>query len=312
MQIQITFADRPIYHAPLAVLGHLYYYTVQYGLSVRQFTGAHWKYWEKLPKQLRKAQSDPEALEAVIAELEDLAAGSEERRTKRQAQIKGKWAEKEIVLNAQLQSVLAAMPGELLALGFRNVTGSQDLDKEYRIVELQMQGPEGEWVDFLEPDLLLLGEDQLLMVEVKTAGKSSSHKYPPNQLLNYLHLVAKCREAGEPNLPDQFAHLILVPSTESKWLINHTKWVLNTCDEQGRLRVDTDACIRLSKSKEDYDYEYLGELMHEIPIYYRSWQQLYDGFELAIPQFGDERNLEHWRRIGSEVLELARRAGKYR
>jgi hypothetical protein len=204
------------------------------------------------------------------------------------------------------------MPGELLALGFKHVTGSQELDNEYRIVELKMQGPEGEWVDFLEPDLMLLGKRHLLMIEVKTAGSSSSHKYPPNQLLNYLHLAAKCREANDAGLPDHCAHLILVPSTEPKWLVSHAKWVLDTCDKHGRLRVDPDACIRLSKYKADYDYEELTRLAQAIPIYYRSWRQLYEAFELAIPQFGDERNLKHWQRIGSEVKELATRAGRYK
>jgi hypothetical protein len=312
MQVQLAFQKRPIYRAPLHVLEHLYYYTVQYGLSVRQFTGEHWKYWEKLPKRLRQAQSRPEDLEAILVELEALAAGSEERRRKRQAQIEGKWAEKEIILNAQLLSVLAAMPGELIGLGVQNLTGGKDLDEAYRIVELKMQGPEGEWVDFLEPDLMLLGARHLVMVEVKTAGGSSSHKYPPNQLLNYLHLVAKCREANQPHLPDRFAHLILVPSTEPKWLVNQAKWVLTTGDEQGRLRVDAEACIGLSKVKADYDYEALARLAEEVPIYYRSWRQLFEAFDLAIPQFGDERNLEHWQRIGSEVRELARRAGKYK
>jgi hypothetical protein len=90
MQVQIRFTERPIYQAPLEVLGHLYYYTTQYGLSVRQFTGQHWKYWEKLPKHLRQVQSDPAALDAIIAELEELAAGSEDRRKTRQAQIEWK------------------------------------------------------------------------------------------------------------------------------------------------------------------------------------------------------------------------------
>ena len=51
-------------------------------------------------------------------------------------------------------------------------------------------------------------------------------------------------------------------------------------------------------------------VQQEIP--YRTWRQLHEAFELAIPQFGDERNLGHWQRIGSEVWELARRAGKYK
>jgi hypothetical protein len=312
MQIEIAFRERPIIRAPLAILGNLYYYTSQYGLSVKQFTGQKRKYWEELPKRLRQAQNDPAALDAVIAELEQMAAGSEERSRKRQAQIEGKWAEKENILRIQLQSVLAAMPGELLALGFQNLTGDPDLAECYQIVDLETQGPEGKHANFIEPDLLLLGGRHLLMVAVKTAGSSRSHKYPPDQLLKYLRLAHECREGDQSDLPDQFAHLILVASTEPKWLISHAGWVLQTCDEHGRMRVDPEACIRLSKDTRDYDYASLARLAQEIPIYYRSWQQLYEAFDAAIAQFGDSRNLPHWERIGNEVQELARRAGRYK
>ena len=70
--MKITFKERPIHEAPLAVLKHLYYYTTQYGLSVKQFTGAHWHYWEKLPERLRKAQKNPKQIESIIVELEVL------------------------------------------------------------------------------------------------------------------------------------------------------------------------------------------------------------------------------------------------
>lgn len=312
MRVQIEFEDRPIHRAPLAVLEHLYYYTVQYGLSVRQFTGQHWKYWERLPQRLRKAQDNPAQLADIIAELESLAEGSQERREKRKAQIDGRWAQKETVLNAQLLSVLAAMPPSLLALGFRNAITPREFPRLLRIVDLRMQGEHGEHVDFVEPDLLLLGDGYLAMVEVKTRGSTrSSRDYPPDQLLNYLHLVATCRQSNDPCLPDRFIHLILVPSIDSKWLEKQSQWVLETDDEKGRLRVDPDPLIELAKMKSSYDYDVLRQLASEVPIYYRSWDQLHRAFEAAVEQFDGPRNEKHWRAIVGEMGELARTAGRY-
>jgi len=312
--MQITFEERPICQAPLSVLKHLYYNTVQYGLSVRQFTGAHWRYWEELPERLRKAQNDPEGLDSIIVELERLAAGSEERLQKRRAQKEEKWAEKEIILNAQLLSVLAALPEELLALGFKRVIGNDSLPPRLKIVDhVVTPGEQGEDLNFVEPDLLLLGDRHLLMIEAKTrGGEISSRDYPPQQLLNYLHLVAKCRESNIASPPNVFTHLILVPSTDSRWLKKHSEWVTETCDGAGRLRVDPDACVRLSSKHASYNYERLKDLARETPIYYRSWQQLSEAFEWAIEQFADGRNQEHWQKIGSEIKELATRAGQYK
>lgn len=312
--MEINFKERPISQAPLAVLKNLYYYTTQYGLSVKQFTGAHWRYWEQLPGRLRNAQDKPKNLESIIREIEKLAKGSEERIQKRREQIKGgKWAEKEIILNAQLLSVLAAMPEGLLALGFKTAIKSKNLPPLLKIVDLIIQGEKGEDIDFVEPDLLLLGDRHLLMVEVKTrGGEQSSRDYPPNQLLNYLHLVAKCRDSGNNFLPDHFTHLILVPSDELCWLENYSKWVLDARDDRGRLKIDPDACIRLSKKKKSYDYEFLRKLIEEIPIYYRSWEELSKGFELAAQEYDDPRNRKHWHKINDEVKELAIRAGKYK
>ena len=155
------------------MLQHLYYYTTQYGLSVKQFTGAHWTYWEKLPERLRKAQNNPKKLENIIEELEKLAVGSERRLEVRRSQLqKGKWAEKEIVLNAQLLSVLSALPNDFLSLGFMNLARTANLPNCLEIVDLHIEGEKGEDTDFVEPDLLLLGGNHLLMVEVKNAGWS--------------------------------------------------------------------------------------------------------------------------------------------
>lgn len=52
-------------------------------------------------------------------------------------------------------------------------------------------------------------------------------------------------------------------------------------------------------------------MAEKVRIYHRSWRLLCEAFDLAIPQFGNKRNLEHWESIGSEVRELARKAGQY-
>ena len=168
--MQIRFEERPIFQAPLSQLEHLYYRTSQYGLSVAWFTGQNEEYWARLPRRLRNAQDDPEQLELVIAELERLAAGSKERLQRRRAQKDGKWAETEIVLNAQLVVVLATLPDELIGLTFRKVTGSEGISLRPKIVDLAIPKEKGEDNNFVEPDLLLLGDNHLLMVEVKLQG----------------------------------------------------------------------------------------------------------------------------------------------
>lgn len=156
--MKISFGDRPISQAPLEILNHLYYYTVQYGLSVRAFTGQHQKYWERFPQRLRLAWGNEAELDGIVKELEGLAAGAPDRLAKRQARKKSGWAEKEIVLNAQLMSVLAALPPKLLALRFADLTSNHPKVEGYRVVTAALRSDEGKNNDFVEPDLLLLGD----------------------------------------------------------------------------------------------------------------------------------------------------------
>lgn len=317
--MEIKFEPRPIYRAPIAVLRHLYYYTTQYGLSVKQFTGAHWRYWEELPERLIKTRGNTKKLNSIISELKKLASGSEERLNKRRAQLtdkfgskEGKWEGKEIVLNAQLLSVLGALPGELLSLGFKHLTGDPNIPKSFQIVDLIMKSDQGEDTDFVEPDLLLLGGTHLLMVEVKTrGGADSSRSYPRHQLLNYLRLVSECRNSFDISLPREFTHLILMPSTDPKWLENHSEWVLQICDGEGKLKVNPSALLNSPKKKPGYDYQQLKLLATQVPIYYRSWDQLHEAFQRAVEQFGDKRNDAHWDKIVREIGALSQKAGKY-
>jgi len=64
--------------------------------------------------------------------------------------------------------------------------------------------------------------------------------------------------------------------------------------------------------KKSYDYDNLKNLINEIPIYYRSWQELFDGFESGIHEYADPLNHEHWVKTIDEVKELATRAGQYK
>lgn len=314
MGLEITFKDRPIYRAPLEVLQHLYYYTTQYGLSVAQFTGAHQNFWENLPKELRKAQISEKDLEAMIEKLEGYSEGSHQRLVKRREQKDKRWAEKEIVINAQLISVLAAFPDELLSLGFKEVTGEQKIPDSMKLVDLVLKKEDGnDAFVFVEPDILLLGGDHLLMVEIKTRGWSkSSRNYPPSQLLNYFRLIAECQDSSNDNLPKKFSHLILVPSLDSKWLEKNSDWVVTTRDDRGRLVVDPEGCIKSGSGKSSYDHERVRSLLSEFPIYYRSWEELEASFKTAILKYDDERNRSHWERLCEELFYLSNTAGKYK
>jgi len=187
-----------------------------------------------------------------------------------------------------------------------------NLPNRLEIVDLHICGRKGEDTDFVEPDLLLLGNNHLLMVEVKTrGGADSSRSYPPHQLLNYLRLVLECRNSFDASLPRNFTHLILMPSTDPKWLENHSEWVLQSYDGEGKLKVNPSALINSAKKKPGYNYQQLKLLVAQVPIYYRSWAQLYEAFRIAAEQFGDERNNTHWDKIVQEIGEISQIAGKY-
>jgi hypothetical protein len=314
MKLKISFPERPIYKAPLEILQHLYYYTVQYGLSVRQFTGAHQNYWEELPKRLREGQNNPHKLEEIMQELEQLAEGADERLKKRRSQKDGKWAEKEIVLNAQLLSVLSAFPEELISLGFNILIRTEILPQHLQIVDVSFKKEnDRDAFVFVEPDILFLGNDHLFMVEMKTrGGTKSSRNYPASQLLNYFRLIAECQDSEDNSLPTTFSHLILVPTMDPKWVENYSEWVLDICDkDEGRFKVNPDACIRIGGEKSSFNHERVRNLLDETPIFYRSWKQLDDSFKSAIQKYDDKRNQGHWYKISRELTDLAKIAGKY-
>jgi len=112
--------------------------------------------------------------------------------------------------------------------------------------------------------------------------------------------------------PTSFSHLILVPSTDRKWIEKHKDWVLNTnAEPDGRLTVDLDSCIRLSKKNSSFDFKKLRREFMEVPIYYRSWQQLHESFEKAMKKYDDFKNEKHWQNIVAEIGVLSRTAGRF-
>ena len=312
--MDIIFRERQISEATLSVLKHLYYYTVQYGLSVKQFTGEHQDYWKELPARLRNLQDKSKKVEAIIKELEKLASGHEKRRQKRREQFK-RWSEKEIVINAQLVSILSAMPSALLSTIFKHLISTKIIPQEYKVVDLKIKGEKGEAKDFVEPDLLLLNEKkkQLLMIELKTRGNSTaSRNYPVQQLLNYIRLALECENSNNSILPKEFLHLILVPSVDRKWLEDNSKWVLKKRGKDGnRIYVDPDVCIKLGNKYTKKHSKDIPRLLKQIPIYYYSWKELSKAFDFALIKFNDKRNSLHWKRIGNELRELAEKAGLF-
>ena len=128
--MDLHFKPRVIGDSLISTLRNLYYYTGRWGMSVKNLTGEHWKYWEGLPKRLRNAQGSPEIMESIIKELELLASGSQERQKKHSALIKTDgFQKKEVVINGQLLAVLAALPQEILSSIFRNLTAESTLLK---------------------------------------------------------------------------------------------------------------------------------------------------------------------------------------
>lgn len=309
--MKISFIERPISRAPLEVLQHLYYYTVQYGLSVKQFTGKHWKYWEELPFYLEKAKDSPKKLNNVINELKKLSLKSDERLKKRRIQIE-KWKEKEIIINAQLMSLLAALPERLLAIAFGHLTNLKEFPSSCRVVYLKIEGIRGEDLDFVEPDILLLGASHLLMIEIKTrGGDSSSRNYPPTQLLNYMKLVAECKKSSNNKLPSTFSHLILVPSKEKRWLGAHSAWVKKICNNSGLLQVNNQFFNKFIKKTIRKNKQLVIQALNKTPMYYRSWDDLVQSFRFAIKKYNDKTNGMHWDKIGNELKNLAEIAASY-
>jgi hypothetical protein len=249
-------------------------------------------------------------LNDVIKEFEELATKSDERLMTRRDK-KKKWGELEVVINSQFVSILAALPAKLLANVFNNLIGQKGAISPCEVVRLKMEKEkDGEDTDFVEPDLLLKGDDSLCMVEIKTrGGKTSSRSYPRNQLLNYMRLVDECRSSQDKLLPSKFSHLILVPNQDMAWLEKHEKWVKEI---QGhRFHVQPEKCVEVGNAYVKEHSTRIKQILVDTPIYYCSWQNVAESFDKAVLELNDVPNQAHWKRVGDELRTLAARASKY-
>jgi hypothetical protein len=188
------------------------------------------------------------------------------------------------------------------------------MPKQLRVVTLQIdkKGVKRQDYDFVEPDLLLKGDHYLLMVEVKSRGDSPrGYSYPPSQLLNYMRLVAECQDSGDTDLPRWFSHLIVAPSSGPVFFTNYNEWILDLADNEGRLRVDPKATVRLAGRVLKKSYQRTELLLTTIPIYYRSWHQLAAAYGGMVNDDCHDEYRVHWENIGKELEELACRAGLF-
>ena len=183
----------------------------------------------------------------------------------------------------------------ILADMFGRLTSRPAIPSGLRLVELKMNA------DFVEPDALLLGDDHLLMVEVKTRGLAPrGHSYPAQQLLNYARLALECDGLTDQHLPRRFTHLIIVPSREPTWLEKHSQWVVAPEDPtDGRLRINAEAVVKLGREKTQERWgPRLVETLEHLPIYYRSWIDLVQAFSAATGSLPENPYREHWERLG--------------
>ena len=309
MERGITFEHRKIADGFIAILHNVYYYTARWGLSVKHFTGADWKYWEALPGKLREAQASPQGLEMIIHELEGLAANSEERRIRRKSLVKDRgFRKKEVVINEQILAILAALPHPLLSGLFQCLTFKGVLPEEANLVERKL--PTGE--QLIEPDFLILGGRHLLMSELKVKADSSGRdtRYDANQLHNYFSLAVKCLSQGGNDLPNRFSHIILVPSVDLRWFVRGQQWITDLqvgADRHMQFNIEMTHHLAQEAKRQHYitDSARLGELIKTVPVFCRSYSDLADALDSVVTGYPLEA---HWRRLHGELCELGKLA----
>jgi hypothetical protein len=123
-----------------------------------------------------------------------------------------------------------------------------------------------------------------------------------------MRLVAECQDSDDPDLPRWFSHLILAPSPGPVFFTNYKEWIIDLADNEGRLRVDPKATVRLAGRVLKNSYQRTEQLLTTIPIYYRPWQQLAAAYEGMLNDDCHDESRVHWEDIGKELEELARRA----
>jgi hypothetical protein len=307
--MELKFTPRTTAEGFIALLKNVYYYTTRWGLSVKEFTGQHQDYWEKLPKRLRRSAVSQTALNTIIEELEILSRGSEERRMRRNALVKKDgFRKKEVVINEQLLAILSCLPHELLSAIFRRLTAQSVLPVKAGLVDRHLSTTE----QLIEPDLLIMGGRKLLMGElkVKTDQDLADTKYSANQLFNYLGLAVKSLSHQSGDLPNSLAHIILLPSVELRWFIQGKKWISQLQTGLDRhMEFDVAQTYHTAQKQKKQKYVHnegaLEDLLKNIPVYCRTYDDLASAMEQEIVNFP---LVDHWQRIQKELVDLCRYA----
>jgi len=211
---------------------------------------------------------------------------------------------RESVLTAQFASTLAAFPPEWLGKTMRRLLSSPTLGEAYRVVGYEIEP------NVLEPDVLLLGDRSLLMIEAKTAMRGrDSHKLPLKQILHYALLPILRRESHAINLPENFLLLLLLPGDWRGWLIHAQRWA-QVDDVTGLVTVDPDACISVADRKQRWAPEEISAAIASMPIFCRTWEQLGLAFQAILTRQEGDPYHAHWSRLVAEIVALCARAMK--
>lgn len=190
------------------------------------------------------------------------------------------WQLSETTLNARLCLGVACLTHQALALLW-----SQFLPWDVHSGQLSV-AQVGGWLDgkrpdgeFGQPDLLLINERQLVMIEMKVRGKATANaKYDPDQLLKYLNL-ADWTLANTSM--DQVCHLIATPRGGSDPFVRRKEWVSSEDTKTGALRIRIDGlplAVRKGKWKdrlaESGQGAKLERLLSVVPIHHVRYDAL--------------------------------------
>ncbi len=222
------------------------------------------------------------ALEALIASASDpvqellsrfLATAYLHRATSEQAIKRAEWRYKEATLNARLRLAFAVLEPEQLALWrevIPNVSSCHSL-KLAEITRLDDNKPR-----YGTPDILLKGDNLVVLIEMKTRGVPSRHLYDLEQLVKYLNLVQDERQTWTHPSEFQIAHVLLRPQQGGR-IVRHRKLWFVAPEDGGRVVLrDEDIQMVAAKTnwKAQHDHKRALRTVVDVPVYERTYTDI--------------------------------------